>query len=138
MKTLKILIAAFCLVFFFSTNLFAQNEKKSERFTWGTQEESFCFWCPCAGDHDEDGYPMGEYLCGVVNLHVVLNKNVEHWNIKGGKLIGSETGRTYTFVRTENIKLGDERFVINIRTLGENGLTTFYHGTLINDIFYCR
>jgi hypothetical protein len=138
MKTLKFLLAAFVILFFFSSNLFAQKEKISETFNWGTQEEAFCFWCPCAGDLDADGNPLGEYLCGVVTVHVVLNKNVEHWNIKGGKLIGSETGRSYTFVRTDNIKLNSDSFVINIRTLGENGLTTFYHGTLINDTFYCR
>jgi len=137
MKTLK-LIAAFAFGILISTNVFAQKEKISERYSWGNQEEFFCFWCPCAGDLDNEGYPMGEYLCGIVTFHVVINKNVEHWNIHGGQLTGSETGRVYTFNRTENIKMADGSFVVNIRTLGENGLTTFYHGSLVNDTFYCR
>lgn len=139
MKTLKF-FAAVAMVLLFSANVFAQKEKISERFKWGTQEESFCFWCPCAGNVDEDGNPMGEYLCGVVTFHVVINKNIEHWNIKGGKLIGSETGLTYNFVRTDNVKLETGELVLNVRTIGENGLTTYWQivGTLENETFYCR
>jgi len=137
MKTLK-LFAVFFVVMLLSINVMAQKEKISDRYNWGTQEEFFCFWCPCAGDLDLEGNPMGEWLCGVVTFHVVINKNLEHWNIHAGHLTGSETGRTYTFNRTDNIKLADGSFVINIRTLGENGLTTFYHGTLNGETFYCR
>lgn len=137
MKTCR-LLAALALLLFLSSNVFAQKDQISERYSWGTQEEFFCFWCPCAGDLDEDGYPLGEYLCGIVTFHVVINKNLEHWNIHGGHLVGSETGRRYTFNRNDNIKLADGSFVINIRTLGENGLTTFYHGTLLGETFYCR
>jgi len=139
MKTLK-LFAAFVMTMFVITTVTAQNEKISERFSMGTQEESFCFWCPCAGDMDAEGNPMGEFLCGVVTFHVVMNKNVEHWNIKGGKLVGSETGRIYNFVRTDNVKLATGEIVLNVRTIGENGLTTYWQivGSLDNETFYCR
>ena len=83
---------------------------------------------------------MGEYLCGTLVVHKVLNKKMEHWNMKGGKLIGSETGRTYTFVRTDNIKLTTGEIVINVRTIGENGLTTYWQvrGNWENETFFCR
>ena len=129
------MISAACI---FSINSFAQQEKISERFTWGTDDNPFCFWCPCAGDLDDDGIPMGEYLCGVVTFHKVVNKNVEHWNIKGGKLIGSETGRIYNFVRTDNIKLETGEIVLSVRTIGENGLTTFWQLVFDDEKFYCR
>lgn len=140
MKKFKFLLAGFVVVFFFSTSVNAQKEKVSERFSWGTEAEPFCFWCPCAGELDEEGYPMGEYLCGIVTVHKVLNKKMEHWNMKGGKLIGSETGRIYTFVRTDNIKLTTGEIVINVRTIGENGLTTYWQvrGSWENQTFYCR
>lgn len=140
MKNLKFLFASVLMVFIFSSNVFAQKDKISEKFSWGTETVPFCFWCPCAGELDEEGIAMGEDLCGVVTFHVVINKNIEHWNIKGGKLTGSETGRTYNFVRTENKKLESGELVLNVRTIGENGLTTFWQirGTLENETFYCR
>lgn len=140
MKNLKILLASLLMVFLFSSNAFAQKEKISERYSWGTETVPFCFWCPCAGDLDEEGIAKGEDLCGVVTFHVVKNKNIEHWNVKGGKLTGSETGRIYNFVRTDNVKLKTGELSLNVRTIGENGLTTFWQikGRLEDEIFYCR
>ena len=45
MKTLKFLLATFVMLFFFSSNLFAQKEKISERFNLGPLDQAFCFCC---------------------------------------------------------------------------------------------
>jgi len=123
MKTFKKLLAVFAVICLFGTGAFAQNGKITDKFSWGTQEEPFCFYCPCANDGN------GEWLCGTIVLHIALNSKVEHWNMKGNKLEGSETGKIYHFVRTENVKWNDDgsaEVVMNVRTIGEGGLTTYW------------
>ncbi len=134
MKTFKSLLALMIVTGFFSMNLMAQNNGKSSKFEWGTEEEPFCFWCPCANDG------VGEFLCGTVVFHQVVNKKIEHWNMKGNKLVGSETGQIYRFVRTETSKLGTDKIVLNVRTIGENGLVTYWklEGDWETETFFCR
>ncbi|NQU52966.1 MAG: hypothetical protein HQ522_10555 [Bacteroidetes bacterium] len=110
MKNLKFLFVSLIVVFFFvSTSVDAQ--KVSTKWT-----EYIEFPCPCAG----------EILTGDVSFHVVENANVIHWNIIGGQLKGATTGKTYNFSRTSTFKLSTGELVLNIRTKGENGLTTYF------------
>lgn len=114
MKNLKFLFVSLIGLFFFaSTSVDAQ--KVSKKST-----EYLEFWCPCANDE------IGEFLTGDVSFHVVENANVIHWNIIGGQLKGETTGKTYNFSRTSTYKKSTGELVLNIRTKGENGLTTFY------------
>lgn len=134
MKIFKSVLALIIMVSFCSTSMMAQNSKKSVKYSWGTVEEPFCFWCPCANDGE------GEYLCGTVVFHEVVNSKIAHMNMKGNKLIGSESGRTYTFIRTDNTKLKLGKIVINVRTIGDNGLVTYWQvvGDFEHETFFCR
>lgn len=117
-----------------SMNTMAQNNGKSSKFEWGTEEEPFCFWCPCANDG------MGEFLCGTIEVHMLANSKSEHWNMKGKKLVGSETGRIYRFSRTETYKYESGEMVLNVRTIGENGLVTYWQIVVDheNETSFCR
>ena len=134
MKTFKSILVLIIVSGFCSLNTMAQNNGKSSQETWGTDTEPFCFWCPCANDG------FGEFLCGTIEVKTVENVKTEHWNIKGKKLVGSETGKIYRFSRTENISLETGEMVITIRTTGENGLVTYYQlvGNYENETFFCR
>lgn len=134
MKTFKSLLALIIVAAFCSMNVLAQDNKKSTKFEWGTEEQPFCFWCPCANDG------AGEFLCGTVVFHQLVNSKIEHWNMKGNKLLGSETGSIYRFVRTETFKNKTGKIVLNMRTTGENGLITYWQlvGDLENETFFCR
>ena len=134
MKTFKSIVALLIVAGFCSMNVIAQNNGKSIKYTQGTETEPFCFWCPCANDG------LGEYLCGIVEFKVVKNAKTEHWNIKGKKLIGSESGKIYRFSRTETTRFHTGEIVLNVRTTGENGLVTYWQlvGNYENQTFFCR
>ncbi len=134
MKTLKSILALLIVGGFCSMTAMAQNNGKSSQETWGSEAEPFCFWCPCANDG------LGEFLCGIIEVKVVGNSKTEHWNIKGKKLVGSESGKIYRFSRTENIKLETGEIIITVRTTGENGLVTYYQLVANNEqeTFFCR
>jgi len=133
MKTFKTILALFMLVSLCSINTMAQNNGKSSKFEWGTETEPLCFWCPCANDG------LGEFLCGTLKVNMVANSKTEHWNMKG-KLVGSESGRIYRFSRTETIKVESGEWVLNMRTIGENGLVTYWQIVVDdeNETSYCR
>ena len=134
MKTFKSILTLFIVAGFCSLNVMAQNNGKSSKETWGTETEPFCFWCPCANDG------QGELLCGTLEVKVVKNSKTEHWNMKGKKLVGSETGQIYRFTRTETTRLQTGEIVLNVRTTGDNGLVTYWQlvGSYENETFFCR
>jgi len=88
------------------------------------------FWCGCAG----------EYVGGTLNVQIVMNANLIHYNIKTEKLVGLyldestgefiESGNEYTFTRVINYKSESGDLVLNmrnVRTAGEVvGLVTNY------------
>jgi len=106
------------LLFFVAMSSNAQSVMNMGKSSMETID--MCFPCPCANDGE------GEWLCGTIMFHVVVNDNVEHWNIIGAKLEGNITGQKYTFSRTSVFKPETGELVLNVRTKGENGLVTFW------------
>lgn len=143
MKNLRALLVFVAMVCFISMNTFAQSETNMGKSVMWTQD--MCFPCPCANGGE------GEWLCGSVTFHVVINDNVEHWNIIGGKLEGDTTGEKYNFSRSSMYKPETGELVLNVRTKGKKGLVTFwqiigeaefdgeYHALNGDDVkFYCK
>jgi len=119
MKNLNALLVLVILICFAGMDAIAQSEKNMGKSVKWSQE--MCFPCPCANDGE------GEFLCGKVTFHVVVNDNVEHWNIIGAKLVGDISGEKYNFSRSSMYKPETGELVLNVRTKGKNGLVTFWN-----------
>ena len=119
MKTSRIVTLILLVLSFGLGTTAAQDQEPDKKYTWGSQESPFCFWCPCANNG------QGEWLCGVITFHETLNKNGHHLKIQANKLEGSETGWTYRISNVQFTSFKKGTFTMTIRTTGKGGLVTY-------------